>query len=58
MTCDFRSVLAGVNMSFRVEAVFDGVGQKRNEFFTFTVLGGRLYWSWAGKTQVFDWCPD
>lgn len=45
-------------MSFRVEAVFDGVGQKRNEFFTFTVLGGRLYWSWAGKTQVFDWCPD
>jgi hypothetical protein len=57
MTCDFKSVLPG-GISFRVEAACEAAGQKGDEFFTFAVLGARLYWSWAGKTQAFERCPD
>ena len=57
MTCDFTSVLPG-GISFRVEAACDTNGEKGNEFFTFAVMDGRLYWSGAGKTQGFERCPD
>ena len=57
MSCDFASVLPG-GTSFRVEAACDAGGRKGSEFFTFAVLGGRLYWSWGGKTQAFERCPD
>jgi len=57
MTCEFTSVLPG-GASFRVEATCDGAGEKGDEFCTFAVLDGRLYWSWAGKTQAFERCPD
>jgi hypothetical protein len=57
MTCDFTSVLPG-GVSFRVEAACDAAGQKGAEFFTFAVLSGRLYWSWGGKEQGFERCPD
>jgi hypothetical protein len=57
MTCDFTSVLPG-GSAFRVAATCDGAGRKGDEFFTFAVLDGRLYWSWAEKTQVFERCPE
>ncbi len=57
MTCDFTSVLPG-GVAFRVDAACDAADQKGHEFFTFAVLGGRLYWSWGDKTQGFERCPD
>jgi hypothetical protein len=57
MTCDFTSVQPG-GVSFRVQAACDARGQKGDEFFTFAVLNGRLFWSWGEKTQTFDRCPD
>jgi hypothetical protein len=43
MTCTFKSVLPG-GISYRVEASCDASGEKGEEFFTFAVLSGRLYW--------------
>jgi hypothetical protein len=57
MACEFKSVLPG-GISYRVEASCDASGQKSDEFFTFAVLSGRLYWSWGGRTADFDRCPD
>jgi len=57
MVCDFTSVLPG-GISFRVEAACEVEGQHGNEFFTFAVLAGRLYWSWGGKTVGFERCAD
>ena len=57
MSCAFTSVLPG-GTSFRIEASCAAGGQKGDEFFTFAVLAGRLYWSWGGKTGIFDRCPD
>jgi hypothetical protein len=55
MSCEFTSVLPG-GISFRIAASCDASGQRSEEFFTFAVLSGRLYWSWGGKTGVFDRC--
>jgi hypothetical protein len=57
MSCDFKSVLPG-GMSYRITASCDASGQKGEEFFTFAVLDKRLYWSWGGKTGIFERCPN
>lgn len=57
MSCEFRSVLPG-GASFRVEAACEALGQKADEFFTFSVLSERLYWSWAERTGTFERCPN
>jgi hypothetical protein len=57
MNCQFASVLPG-GASFRVNATCDAQGQTGHEFFTFAVLGGRLYWSWGERTGIFERCPD
>ncbi|MBV9862316.1 MAG: hypothetical protein JO267_09235 [Alphaproteobacteria bacterium] len=56
MTCNFTSVLPG-GASFRVEATCQAMGRTGHEFFTFAVLGERLYWTWGERTGVFDRCP-
>src|SRR3712207_1227008 len=57
MNCRFRSVLPG-GMSFRIEASCEALGQRGEEFFTVAVLDRRLHWTWAGKTGIFERCPD
>ena len=58
MSCEFRSVLPG-GMSYRIEASCQAaLGQRGEEFFTFAVLDGRLHWTWAGKTGIFERCPN
>ena len=57
MTCEFTSVLPG-GMSYRIEAACEALGLRGDEFFTFAVLNGRLYWTWAGETGIFERCPQ
>ncbi|MBV9758495.1 MAG: hypothetical protein JO047_15715 [Alphaproteobacteria bacterium] len=56
-SCGFKSVLPG-GASFRVDAACAVGGQNSDEFFTFAVLSGKLYWSWGGRTAVLERCPD
>lgn len=55
MSCRFGSVLPGAT-AFRVEADCDALGQTGHEFFTFAVLDGKLYWTWAERTGTFERC--